>query len=74
MPSPRVSNGLYKTELIHRRGTDHVEWATLTYIDWFNNPRIHNEIGKILPAEFEEAYYRQTATAELVTSQTNESA
>ena len=70
-------NGLYKTELIHRRGpwknVDHVEWATLTYVDWFNNRRIHNEIGKIPPAELEENYYRQTATPELVTSQTNES-
>ena len=71
-------NGLYKTELIHRRGpwknADHIEWATLTYVDWFNNRRIHNEIGKIPPAEFEETYYRQNATAELVSSQTNESA
>jgi putative transposase len=71
-------NGLYKTELIHRRGpwknVDHVEWATLTYVDWFNNRRIHNEIGKIPPAEFEENHYRQNATATLVTSQTNESA
>jgi putative transposase len=71
-------NGLYKTELIHRRGpwknVDHVEWATLTYVDWFNNRRIHNEIGKIPPAEFEENYYRQIATPELVSSQTNESA
>jgi putative transposase len=71
-------NGLYKTELIHRRGpwknVDHVEWATLTYVDWFNNRRIHNEIGKIPPAELEENYYRQNATATLVTSQTNESA
>jgi putative transposase len=71
-------NGLYKTELIHRRGpwknVDHVEWATLTYVDWFNNRRIHNEIGKIPPAEFEENYYRQIAAPELVTSQTNESA
>jgi putative transposase len=71
-------NGLYKTELIHRRGpwknVDHVEWATLTYVDWFNNRRIHNEIGKIPPAEFEENYYRQVVAPELVTSQTNESA
>jgi putative transposase len=71
-------NGLYKTELIHRRGpwknVDHVEWATLTYVDWFNNRRIHNEIGKIPPAELEENYYRQIAAPELVTSQTNESA
>jgi putative transposase len=53
---------------------DHVEWATLTYVDWFNNRRIHNEIGKIPPAELEENYYRQIAAPELVTSQTNESA
>ncbi len=77
-PPAESFNGLYKTELIHRRGpwknVDHVEWATLTYVDWFNNRRIHNEIGKIPPAEFEESYYRQTATPELVSSQTTESA
>jgi putative transposase len=71
-------NGLYKTELIHRRApwknVDHVEWATLTYVEWFNNRRIHNEIGKIPPAEFEENYYRQNATTELMTSQTTECA
>ncbi len=70
-------NGLYKTELIHPEGpgrnVDHVEWATLTYVDWFNNRRIHNEIGKIPPAEFEENYYRQNAASEAVTSQTTES-
>ena len=58
-------NGLYKTELIHRRGpwrnVEHVEWATLNYVDWFNNRRIHNEIGKVPPAEFEDSYYRQSA-------------
>ena len=58
-------NGLYKTELIHRRGpwrnVEHVEWATLNYLDWFNNRRIHNEIGKVPPAEFEDSYYRQSA-------------
>ncbi len=34
-------NGLHKTELIHRRApwrnVEHVEWATLNYVDWFNN-------------------------------------
>jgi hypothetical protein len=58
-------NGLYKTELIHRRGpwrnVEHVEWATLNYLDWFNNRRIHNEIGKVRPTEFEQSYYRQIA-------------
>ena len=50
-----------------------MEWATLTYVDWFNNRRIHNEIGKIPPAEREENYYRQIDPFELVTSQTIES-
>ena len=60
-------NGLYKTELIHRsgpwRGVEDVEWATLTYISWFNNRRIHNEIGKIPPAELEADHYRQESAA-----------
>jgi len=46
--------------------------ATLTYVDWFNNRRIHNEIGKIPPAEMEANYYRQIDTGDLVTSQTTE--
>jgi len=70
-------NGLYKTELIHRQGpwrnVEHVEWATLTYVDWFNNRRIHNEIGKIPPAELEANYYRQIDTEEPLVSQTTES-
>ena len=58
-------NGLYKAELIFHEGpwsgVEDVEWATLTYIDWFNNRRIHNKIGKIPPAELEANYYRQSA-------------
>ncbi len=50
-------NGLYKTELIHHRGpwknADTVESATPTYIDWFNNRRLHGEIGMLPPAEFD---------------------
>ena len=60
-------NGLYKTELIHRRGPwkgiEDVEWATLTYVDWFNNRRLHGEIGTVPPVEFEQLHYRQTAAA-----------
>ncbi|MBK8334972.1 MAG: transposase, partial [Acidimicrobiaceae bacterium] len=41
-------NGLYKWELIYPkapwRGLDDVEFATLTYVDWFNNRRLHGEI------------------------------
>ncbi len=53
-------NGLYKTELIrHRgpwRGLDDVEFATLDYVDWFNQRRLHGELGMRPPAEFEARY------------------
>lgn len=53
--------GLYKTELIYRQGPwktpEQVEIATLEYIDWWNNRRLHTEIGDIPPAEKEAIYY-----------------
>lgn len=56
-------NGLYKTEVIRHRGPwrtiDEVEFATLEWVDWFNNRRLLEPIGNIPPAEFEMAYYRQ---------------
>ena len=50
-------------------GLEDVEWATLSYVDWFNQRRLHGEItqdpGYTTPAAFEAAYYRQTTpTAE----------
>lgn len=49
--------GLYKTELIGRRGPwrtpDDVELATLEYVDWFNHRRLHSSIGDMPPMEFE---------------------
>lgn len=57
-------NGLYKAELIHRqgpwKGVEDVEWSTLTYVDWFNNRRLHTEIGMVPPAEFESLRARFT--------------
>ena len=54
-------NGLYKAEVIHRRGPwrsfEAVEFATLTWVDWFNNRRLLEPIGYIPPAEAEERYY-----------------
>jgi transposase InsO family protein len=54
-------NGLYKAELIHRRGPwrtlEAVEYATLEWVDWFNNRRLLEPIGNIPPAEAEAAYY-----------------
>ena len=55
-------NGLYKTEVIRRRGPwrslEDVEFATLEWVDWFNNRRLLEPIGNIPPAEYEQAYYQ----------------
>jgi putative transposase len=52
--------GLYKTELIRRRGPwrglDDVELATLEWVDWYNHRRLHGACGNIPPAEYEAAY------------------
>jgi putative transposase len=67
-------NGLYKTELIRRQGpwrnAEHVELATLSYIDWFNNRRLHSELGDIPPNEFEANYYARTRTQATVPTPT----
>ena len=55
--------GLYKTELIRRRGPwkgiDDVEYATLEWVDWFNHRRLLEPIGHVPPAEFEAAFRRE---------------
>ena len=64
--------GLYKTEVINLRkpwkGVEDVEFATLTWVDWFNNRRLLQPIGHIPPAELEANYYDQqrVATTEVV--------
>ena len=54
-------NGLYKAEVIHRcgpwRSFEAVEFATLEWVDWFNNRRLLEPIGNIPPAEAEERHY-----------------
>jgi putative transposase len=56
-------NGLYKAELIHHRGpwrtADQVELATLAWVGWWNQRRLHGAIDHIPPAEHEALYYRQ---------------
>jgi putative transposase len=56
-------NGLYKTEIIRRRGPwkhiEGIEYATLEWVDWFNNRRLLEPIGNVPPAEFEMSYYQQ---------------
>lgn len=63
--------GLYKTEVIRRRGPwrhlEAVEFATLEWVDWFNNRRLLEPIGNIPPVELEQAYYQtQQAPAMVV--------
>jgi transposase InsO family protein len=54
-------NGLYKAEVIHRRGPwrnfEAVEFATLEWVDWFNHRRLLEPIGNMPPAEAEDRYY-----------------
>ena len=61
--------GLYKTELIRRRGPwrspEQVEIQTLEYIDWFNFRRLHGQIGHVPPAEFEEVFYASRVDEEI---------
>jgi len=55
--------GLYKSELITMHGpwrtVEDVELATLAWVHWWNNTRLHSAIGHIPPAELEAGYYRQ---------------
>jgi len=54
-------NGLFKAEVIWRRGPwrsmEAVEFATLEWVDWFNNRRLLEPIGNVPPAEAEANYY-----------------
>ena len=65
-------NGLYKAELIHRRGPwktkAAVELATLEWVAWFNTQRLLAPIGYIPPAEAEANYYRQLAQSQVAES------
>jgi putative transposase len=64
-------NGLYKVELIHRRGPwktrEAVELATLEWVSWFNHHRLLEPIGYIPPAEAEANYWRQQTRAPITT-------
>jgi transposase InsO family protein len=53
--------GLFKTEVIRARGPwrgiESVEFATLEWVDWFNNRRLLEPLGYVPPAEYEAAHY-----------------
>ncbi len=62
--------GLFKAEL-HRnpaalavnggpwRGLDDLETATCAWVAWFNDERLHSELGDRPPAEIEAAWHRR---------------
>jgi putative transposase len=59
-----TTNGLYKTECVHGpdaprlwEDVDELELATLSWVHWFNEHRLHGHCGDIPPAEFEAAFY-----------------
>jgi putative transposase len=59
--------GLFKTEVIQRKGPwrylEAVEFATLTWVDWFNTRRLLQPIGYVPPAEYEARYSQQLREA-----------
>lgn len=61
--------GLFKTEAVGRRSLfltgplktiDDVEYATMEWVDWYNNRRLHSLLDYVPPEEYEAAYYAQT--------------
>jgi putative transposase len=59
-------NGLFKAEVIHRRGPwrsfEAIEYATLEWVNWFNNRRLLEPIGNVPPAEAEANFYAAPET------------
>jgi len=57
---------LYKDELVRNQGpwrdVDELELATLEWVTWFNQTRLHGALGDIPPIEHEEAHYAQLTT------------
>ena len=45
---------------------EEVEYATLEWVDWFNNRRLLEPIGDVPPTEYEMMYYRQLAESAMV--------
>ncbi len=63
-----TTNGLYKTECVYGPDTagwddvDELELATLSWVHWFNEHRLHSHCGHVPPAEFEAAHYAAQQT------------
>lgn len=61
-------NGLYKTELIKQKGPwrnmEHVEFATLNWVYWYNEKRIMARLGYRSPMEYEKLYFERVKREE----------
>jgi putative transposase len=68
-------NALYKTELIYGpdqgpwRTVEEVELATLMWVKWYNEQRIHGYLNNIPPAEYEDAYHAKRSHKQLIGNQ-----
>ena len=62
--------GLYKAEVIRHcgpwRNLEEVEFATLEWVAWFNDERLHSSIGYVPPAEFEAKYFAAMESSTMV--------
>ena len=63
-----TTNGLYKTECVYGPDTDgwddvdELELATLSWVHWFNETRLHGHCQDVPPAEYEAAFYAAQRT------------
>jgi putative transposase len=68
-------NALYKTELIYGpdqgpwRTVEEVELATLMWVKWYNEQRIHGYLNNIPPTEYEDAYHAERSHKQLIGNQ-----
>ena len=60
-------NALFKTEVIRKQGpwrtVEEVEFATLRWVDWYNQRRLHSACQDLPPAEYEAMHYSQPTAA-----------
>jgi putative transposase len=70
--------GLFKTEAVGRgspfptgplRTIDDVEYATMEWVDWYNNRRLHSQLDYVRPEEYAAAYYAQPQASQPATPQ-----
>ena len=59
MPPDFIEIRLDGLKVERKRPLDAIEYATLEWVDWFNNRRLFESIGNVPPAELEQAYYDQ---------------